>query len=241
MESETTPTRDNFIPKDDDGQSRTMSDTVGQRPALSPTDGDWLTTDKIVLRLAEKFGVHRDRRSAERYCQNEKVKAFFDDAQNIWFAEQESVDRLGAQLKEIQDRQEKSSATTADKPEPADTEPENQPLQGSRSEQQTDEVYELRAKLVQLEAEVRIKSSMIDQLNTHREKDRERFIELATETGETKAEVKHLQSLLQLGDGSNTHFTVKTSEEDHDNSTESEPKFNNSSIVDDQSDSTRLM
>ena len=122
MESETTPTRDNFIPKDDDGQSRTMSDTVGQRPTLSPTDGDWLTTDKIVLRLAEKFGVHRDRRSAERYCQNEKVKAFFDDAQNIWFAEQESVDRLGAQLKEIQDRQEKSSVTTVDKPDPADTE-----------------------------------------------------------------------------------------------------------------------
>ena len=241
MESETTPTRNNFVPKDDDGQSRTMSDTVGQRPALSPTDGDWLTTDKIVLRLAEKFNVHRDRRSAERYCQSEKVKAFFDDAQNIWFAEQESVDRLGAQLKEIQDRQEKSSATTVDKPEPADTEPKNQPSQETRSEQQTDEVYELRAKLVQLEAEVKIKSAMIDQLNTHREKDRGRFIELATETGETKAEVKHLQSLLQLGDGSNTHFTEKTSEEDYDNSTESEPKFNNSNIVDDQSDSTRLM
>ncbi len=76
-----------------------MSGSVRPDPSLSDNDGQsnsgadeiWLTTDQIVQRLSDKFDVKRDRRSAERYCNSGKVRAFLDDAQGIWFAEQSSV------------------------------------------------------------------------------------------------------------------------------------------------------
>ena len=81
----------------------TMSDSVGQS-LNDETDKTWLTTEELVYRLADKHYVKRDQRSAERYCQNGKIKAFIDDAQGIWFAEQTRVDTIGAQLKEFQER-----------------------------------------------------------------------------------------------------------------------------------------
>ncbi len=184
------------------GHSPTMSDHDGQRPTLSPTE-NWLTTEEIVLRLADQFGVKRDRRSAERYCQKGKIKAFFDDAQNIWFAEQGSVDLLGAQLKEIQDRREETVGVSSDDKSKSQraNEQTNQNLKQT-VDTDGDGVYELRAKVTQLETEVKVKSELINHLQTAREKDRDRFIELASETGEVKAEVKHLQAMLQITDGS---------------------------------------
>ncbi len=181
-----------------------LSDTVGQNN--SDTDEIWLTTDQIVQRLSDRFGVNRDRRSAERYCNSGKVRAFLDDAQGIWFAEQSSVDILAAQLLEIQNRRNPDRQGTVPEPNQENNQtnssaPEN-PKQASesRKEDQLD-VHDLRAKVMQLEFEVKSKSDIINHLQSAREKDRDKFIELATETGEYKAELKQLNSVLQLTDG----------------------------------------
>ena len=224
-------------PADSVGHERTMSDNVGQGFNDEP-DKTWLTTEELVNRLADKHDVKRDRRSAERYCQKGKVKAFMDDAQGIWFAEQSSVDILGAQLKEFQERKPvgNRSETIAD-PAPqqgsgTDASENHSSNQTGQAESHTN-VHELRAKVVELEFEVKAKSEVINHLQSAREKDRDRFIELASETGEYKAEVKQLRGTLQITDGG-IQESVTTSEygESESDLSQSLPLSENDSISD---------
>jgi hypothetical protein len=190
---------------DTDGLSRTMSDNVAQAKT-SDNNEVWLTTDEIVQRLSEKFTVKRDRRSAERYCNSGKVKAFLDDAQGIWFAEQSSVDILGAQLLEIHNRKYQGGQGTVSKTEQDKSNQDNNDAENSnqnaveRKGKQIS-IHDLRAQVMQLEFEVKSKTEIINHLQSAREKDRDRFIELASESGEYKAETKHLRATLQLTDG----------------------------------------
>jgi hypothetical protein len=203
------------VSSDNVGHVPTVSDSVRPSPSSSDSVGHsadsslnevWLTTDEIVQRLFDKFDVKRDRRSAERYCHSGKVKAFLDDAQGIWFAEQSSVDILAAQLLEIQNRRGQGyQSATKESGQERDSLDENSAKdlrQGSGDREAIQSgLHDLRAQVMQLEFEVKSKSEIINHLQSAREKDRDRFIELASESGEYKAEVKQLRATLQLADG----------------------------------------
>jgi hypothetical protein len=86
---------------------------------------------------------------------------------------------------------------------------------------------------MQLEFEVKSKSEIINHLQSAREKDRDRFIELASESGEYKAEVKQLRTTLQLTDGG-VQESIITSEYDESETvlSQSLPLSENDSISD---------
>ena len=161
-----------------------------------------------------------------------------DDAQGIWFAEQSSVDILGAQLKEFQERKpvgNRSETITDPAPQQrsgTDASENHSSIQTGQAESHTN-VHELRAKVVELEFEVKAKSEVINHLQSAREKDRDRFIELASETGEYKAEVKQLRGTLQITDGG-IQESVTTSEygESESDLSQSLPLSENDSISD---------
>ena len=224
-------------PTDSVGHGRTMSDGVGENSNYEP-DKTWLTTEEFVNRLVDKHDVKRDRRSAERYCQNGKVKAFMDDAQGIWFAEQSSVDILGAQLKEFQERRRVGSRSetiteSAPQSENKTAASDNYATKPHKQAETHANVHDLRAKVVELEFEVKAKSEVINHLQSAREKDRDRFIELASETGGYKAEVKQLRATLQLTDaGVQESLNITEYEESETISMQGTPILENDSISD---------
>ena len=195
--------------------SPTQSDHDGQRPTMSATRSDKHTmTTSEVVKLFEESALPREKRSIERYCEQEKLDCFKDPDEMRYYISRESAQQLIGHLKELKARHPQPNAPTISSPgatqehdvRPSPTSSSGTPDMKHETQQNRSsetEVEEYRRRIKELETEnfslkvaKQVAETVVTKLGGYIKDDREHYTKLIQQT--TKDVAKYSRRLGQL-------------------------------------------